>query len=482
MCFRYVHLAYSTPAVQMYTQQLSLPALLLQCTLLFAGLVALKILIGVGLVFYAAGAHKRDAAVFLRTPAMAKTSDRISSGSGTGTFHNTVNANVNANVNVNASASVSIESTAPTTVGYLPGGPLKRLHSIESENSHDAPAGAPKVGLTGVGIAGIAVSPIDLSSRRNEHLETPSQDHNHQQYQQGLTSHQHTTAAHTTPAPHMFTPQYTPVPPINTHSLSRSHSIANPFTEIHVSAEEVRRVVAAVGVEGAEEYIESQVEQQQMYVGAREGVHIVPTTLEIDTLKTEPSAERENSAHASGPSQQTSPARLNSLPAGAHTAPRSHRPPLGRLNIGGHNNNSNTGDLADRIVSPPLSPLNRSASNSISGDSYPLYSPGYPTPTTTTSTPIVQLDAHAFNQHLKYNNNMLPVTGRAAHTDLTFTADGSQEDDAHSDNEDTRSNMSDVSRITVLEEAEAQRMKERLEFMEELSSIERYTVYKGRII
>ena len=442
--------------------------LLLQCTCLFAGLVVLKILIGVGLVFYAAGAHKRDAAVFLRTPAMAKTSDRISSGSGTGTFHNTVSANMNVN------ASVSNETTAPTTAGYLPGGPLKRLQSIESEASQDAPAGAPKAGLTGVGIAGIAVSPIDLSSRRNEHMETPSNDHSHLHSQQGLTSQQHTPAHHSQTS-NVFTPQYTPAPP-TTHSLSRSHSIANPFTEIHVSAEEVRRVVAAVGVEGAEEYIESQVEQQQMYVGTREGVHIVPTTLEIDTSKVDPSVDRESSAHthASAPSQQTSPTRLTSLP-GAHTAPRSHRPPLGRLNVG-HNN---TGDFADRIVTPPLSPLNRSASNSISGDSYPLYSPGYPT---TTSTPIVQLDAHAFNQHLKNNNNALSSAGRAAHNDLAFAGDGAQEDDAHSDNEDTRSNMSDVSRITVLEEAEAQRMKERLEFMEELSSIERYTVYKGRII
>lgn len=440
VCFRYLHLAYATPTVQAYTQQLSLPALLLRGGAVFVALVLLKIVIGVGLVFYAAGAHKRDAAVFLRTPAMAKNNEnKISSGSGTGTFHNTVNV-------------------APSGAGPLLGAPLSRQNSL----LHDPCEEHPKMSLSAVGIAGIAVSPCEVA--RPDVYDTPS---HHAQYNPAFTPH----------TPQCPSNMHTPVQQTRPHS----HSITNPFTEIHVSTEEVRRVVAAVGVDGAEEFIESQVENQQLYVG--DGVHIVP----LEPSQAEPEAPAEDAAtDGEGPLRiHTSPtARSAAAQSGqqSQTAPRT-RPPLGRLNLGagsGSNYSSaeHATDLFEHIVSPPMSPLNRSAAGSIvggDGGNHSMHTPG-PSTATTTSTPIVQLDAHAFNQH---KLNTAPFVSRPHQNSIH----GHPRDDGeHSDNEDTRSNMSDVSRNTTLEEAEAQRMKERLEFMEELSSIERYTVYKGRIL
>jgi len=443
VCFRYLHLAYATPAVQAYTQELSLPALLLRGGAVFVALVLLKIVIGVGLVFYAAGAHKRDAAVFLRTPAMAKNNEKISSGSGTGTFHNTVNV-------------------APSGAGPLLGAPLSRQNSL----LHDPCAEEhPKMSLSAVGIAGIAVSPCEVA--RPDVYDTPSHHSQHGNYQGAFTPH---------------TPQYasmsvqTPVQQTRPHS----HSITNPFTEIHVSTEEVRRVVAAVGVDGAEEFIESQVESQQLYVG--DGVHIVP--MEPTQAEAEPEGPRgEAATDGDGPLHiHTSPtARSVAAHGQSQTAPRT-RPPLGRLNLGAGAGASNCStaehatDLFEHIVSPPMSPMNRSAAGSVSGDGNHVHTPG-PSATTTTSTPIVQLDAHAFNQH---KLSTAPFVSRPHQNSVHGHPHGDEGE--HSDNEDTRSNMSDVSRNTTLEEAEAQRMKERLDFMEELSSIERYTVYKGRIL
>ncbi|KAJ1435235.1 eukaryotic membrane protein family-domain-containing protein [Ochromonadaceae sp. CCMP2298] len=69
VCIRYIMLACNTPLVQLYFEGHSAFSLLLQSCLLFLALVLLKVVIGVGLVFYSAGAHQRDANVFLRSPA-----------------------------------------------------------------------------------------------------------------------------------------------------------------------------------------------------------------------------------------------------------------------------------------------------------------------------------------------------------------------------------------------------------------------------
>lgn len=55
--------------VQLYIQQSTATWLALLGFGSFACLLLAKVAIGVGLVFYSAGAHKRDAAVFLRSPA-----------------------------------------------------------------------------------------------------------------------------------------------------------------------------------------------------------------------------------------------------------------------------------------------------------------------------------------------------------------------------------------------------------------------------
>ena len=425
VCFRYLHLAYSTPAVQLYTQQLPHTALVAQAAALFVALVLLKIIIGVGLVFYAAGAHKRDAAVFLRTPAMSKGNEnKISSGSGTGTFHNTVS------------------SQPPATAPATSGASISRQSSLQQESADEHRFAAPPILPRGV-TAGIAVTPEHTKQHSADHSTRPRMD----------------ASTHSDAHSHTCSSIHTPLQNVRL----RSYSVSNPFTEIHVTAEDVLSLVATVGVDGAEEFIENQVENQQQYVA--DSVNIVPN------LSTNIESEERDEAHllsADSLTPPSSPARPAIVPP---TASRS-RPPLGKLNLaaatahsGSHPQTSSTeqaGDLSEHnMVSPPMSPLHRSSASSVvggggGGESYHFQSPtpAATTVTATTSTPLVQL-------------------GRLA------VRSDSMPDGDHSDNEDI---MSDVSRTTTLEEVEAQRMKERLEFMEELSSIERYTVYKGRIL
>jgi hypothetical protein len=64
-------LAATAPPMLSYTSSLSTSCVVLHCVACFAGLVALKVAVGVGLVFYAADAQRRDADVFLRIPAAA---------------------------------------------------------------------------------------------------------------------------------------------------------------------------------------------------------------------------------------------------------------------------------------------------------------------------------------------------------------------------------------------------------------------------
>jgi hypothetical protein len=177
---------------------------------------------------------------------------------------------------------------------------------------------------------------------------------------------------------------------------------------------------------------------------------------------------------------------LNSPPRGASAASAptqtpAHRPPLGRLNLSTlitspqehrvfFDPSADRG--ADRsIVTPPMSPHARSVQG-YSDFHHLLQSPH----SGTTSTPIVQLDAAAAYSAIATRAGVHAI---GALGDLTQAQDVSV--DHMSDNDELQSNHSEVSRHTV-DEAEAQRMQERLLFMEELSSIERYTVYKGRII
>jgi hypothetical protein len=94
-----------------------------------------------------------------------------------------------------------------------------------------------------------------------------------------------------------------------------------------------------------------------------------------------------------------------------------------------------------------------------------------------TSTPIVQLDPATAYSAIAARAGA--VHGIGVLSDIAQAQDVCV--DHTSDCDELQSNHSEVSRHTV-DEAEAQRMQERLLFMEELSSIERYTVYKGRII
>lgn len=119
----------------------------------------------------------------------------------------------------------------------------------------------------------------------------------------------------------------------------------------------------------------------------------------------------------------------------------------------------------------------------------------------TTSTPIVQLqlDAAAFSayaartaaaqaqaqaqghslQHLVQGGS---VTGGSEHGEPSHAAALAQQENWEaSDTDEARSVCSEMSRHTAVDEV-AQKLQERLQFMEELSSMERYTVYKGRIL
>lgn len=70
MTIRYVSLALATPSAQLFLQEASTLTLATRTGALFLSLVALKVAIGVGLVFYSAGAHERDDDVYRRNPAV----------------------------------------------------------------------------------------------------------------------------------------------------------------------------------------------------------------------------------------------------------------------------------------------------------------------------------------------------------------------------------------------------------------------------
>ena len=57
-------LAVGSPNVNQYIQNQTNVSFIIQLFLLFIGLVLIKVMIGVGLVFYSAGAHKRDENIF----------------------------------------------------------------------------------------------------------------------------------------------------------------------------------------------------------------------------------------------------------------------------------------------------------------------------------------------------------------------------------------------------------------------------------
>lgn len=110
-----------------------------------------------------------------------------------------------------------------------------------------------------------------------------------------------------------------------------------------------------------------------------------------------------------------------------------------------------------------------------SGDLSYLHSPPV---LETTSTPIVQLDAAAYAAHVAKMAAASLDLG-ALHQQLPYDINNEV-----SDNDELRSVCSETSSRhagMVMDEA-AVKLQERLQFMEELSSIERYTVYKGRII
>lgn len=481
VCVRYLNLALVTPAVQMYVQEQSLTTSLLQGMVIFGMLVLMKVLIGVGLVFYAAGAHKRDAAVFLRSPAAVKTSDRISSGSGTGTFHS---APVGSHA---ASAAGTQHSTPRIAVGQ---------HPLPGHFRHTEP-------LPGIAVVG--------HNTENSGTTTPMS---------------HTSASHGGAPLSLGRP--------------RGHSITNPFAEAHVTGDEVRMAVLVSGIEGATEFVTTQLEHQQQYVGLNCNIipNITDQTPEKATHHRDKDREKERhneierdrdyevdsvstgewtpGAHLDGRSPPQSPARsnINSL---AHTVGHSHnassgsmsrsRPPLGKLSL--HNANTShshsgatdskagrpVGSL-DGMVTPPMSPHSRTAVPVAGGACSELHTQSHTsshTPTHTpshhTSIPIVQLDTEAYTAAAHANQPHMPTHAAGAAAAATQQGQHSRYIDTNqdaasetSDLEETRSNFSDVPRMAALEDHEAARLRERLEFMEELSSIERYTVYKGRII
>lgn len=380
-----MNLAITTPAVQLFIQEASSLHLATIAVSIFASLLLCKVAIGVGLVFYSAGAHKRDAAVFHRTPAVvasAKHSDH-----GTGAIHHN-----------------SSSSSHPH-----PGGSLMRQGS---NSSHGDTQRSVTVGIAEV--PSPVVEEEDATSLPESVQSVPR-----------------------------LAPRAAIEPTaVVTQSRSRSNSIPNPFTDIlHATTNSFDSDKTIEKEAGAAEHNHNSVQTGN---GASNDGEIVGT---------------ENGM--SGKAAQ--------------------RPPLGRLNLGTlQMSNSNTvtspisnsgsdhernkaffdGSIsncnADRgLVTPPLSPQPRSGSHVAD---YPhQHSP------CTTSTPIVQLDASAFVPHV-------PADAIAHTTECC-------------DNDDIRSVLSETSKHTAtLEELDAQRMRERLEFMEELSSIERYTVYKGRIL
>jgi len=161
---RYIMLAISTPSVQYYLEELTLSSIAARCVVVFAVLLVLKIVIGVGLVFYSAAAHRRDASVFLRTPAVKAAA---SAQSRTGNF---LPADP---------VQVPISSTSSSSSG----GGSSSIRSAHKDNNTATiattseklgPASIPTVGATPSGDSSVAAtgtgllsSAIEVRSRNN---------------------------------------------------------------------------------------------------------------------------------------------------------------------------------------------------------------------------------------------------------------------------------------------------------------------------
>ncbi len=66
---RYMMLALAAPSVQQYVGRLSPRSRCAHLLALFVGLVVLKVVVGVGLVYYATSVRAQDAELFLHSPA-----------------------------------------------------------------------------------------------------------------------------------------------------------------------------------------------------------------------------------------------------------------------------------------------------------------------------------------------------------------------------------------------------------------------------
>lgn len=505
MCVRYLNLALVTPAVQMYMQEQSTTTLLLQGGGVFAGLVLLKVFIGVGLVFYAAGAHKRDAAVFLRSPAAAKPSDRISSGSGTGTFH----------------------SAAPPTP-----------QPQQQEQQHQQQAGGdkavpPSASVTPQSTPRVAVPGVGQHPPPGSFRAPPSAGI------AGLVRQQQAGEAFaaspsSTPTALSSVSVGSQVPPHAGHASQgspgrpRGHSITNPFAEARVTGDEVRMAVLVSGIEGATEFVAAQLEQQQQYVGL--DTNIIPNITDQNSAESQSSNSSNNNSNnnsnysssergvvgagewvpgatlegRSSPPNSPQRQRGTVTPTQSQATVSRNRPPLGKLNTHGgkaERASSFTEGLATppKCMSPPSRPpaphsFAASSSSELAAAATPLSSEAHTHADSTqtshlshshTSTPVVHLDAHAFTHAQAQSTTsslhpqQVPGSINISNSRFIDVPDGTSE---QSDLEETRSNFSDAPRMAALEDQDAARLRERLEFMEELSSIERYTVYKGRII
>lgn len=348
----------TTPYVQIYISKQTQISLIVQGIIFFICLVSLKIMIGVGLVFYCAGAHKRDAQIFSRNPSTAVVVDHSN--------NNSSNSHIKAKSELQHSLSSSVLNNYNTGVDQL----IDASNTTTTTTNHGTilqPNSLQRV-LSDSGMGGIGGN------------------------MEGNNSNTTITTTTTGGGGALTTPHTNNLKP-------RSNSISNPFLDMHIVTEDISKVLAAATIsKSTNKFTLTNTTQQQ---------------------------------------QQSSDININN-------------------------------DILDEILTNKTMITTTATTTAMIGGTPPLS----PTRQFRRSVSIIEpvtISKIIFNHS---NDNLCSINDNS-NPELHIQVENKEE---------IEPNLLKILERTKSEEIEATRMIERLDFMETLSSIERYTVHNGRVV